>query len=97
MVGFRKIAGLVFVISLFLSMAVMSHAEIPRIMNYQGYLTDTNDAPVNRVVAMMFSLYDVIEGGTPLWSESREVSVADGIYNVNLGELIPVCAIVCSF
>ena len=42
---------------------------------------------------MIFRLYDVATGGTPLWSEqwtgSNGVRVSDGLFNVMLGSLTP--------
>jgi len=43
---------------------------------------------------MIFRLYDVTAGGTPLWEEqwtgSNGVQVSDGLFNVMLGSLTPI-------
>lgn len=61
---------------------------------YQGTLTDSNGNPVNGNVNMVFSLYNVASGGTPLWQESRTganaVPVSNGLFQVMLGSLSPI-------
>jgi trimeric autotransporter adhesin len=63
------------------------YSTIPQKINYQGYLTDSTGSPVNGTVSMVFSIYDVSTGGTPLWSEIRNVELSDGVFSVNLGEV----------
>jgi hypothetical protein len=58
---------------------------------YQGRLADAAGAPLTGTYNMIFRLYDVTTGGTPLWSEqwtgSNGVRVSDGLFNVMLGSL----------
>ena len=61
---------------------------IPQKINYQGYLTNAAGVPVNGTVQMVFSIYNA--GGTALWTETQNVPVASGVYNVNLGEVTPI-------
>ena len=61
-------------------------AQIPRLINYQGVLTDdmgvvVSDGSYN----MIFRLYDVPSGGTHLWEETIAVNVSKGIFNTTLG------------
>jgi len=63
------------------------YAAVPQKINYQGYLTNSTGTPVDGTVSMVFTIYDVSTGGTPLWSETRSVEVSGGIYSVNLGEV----------
>ena len=60
---------------------------------YQGRLADINGNPVTDRVNMVFRLYDVPTGGTPLWTEywtgSDAVNVSDGLFSVMLGSLNP--------
>lgn len=64
-------------------------AQVPAKINYQGYLKNISGNPVNGPVLMRFALYDVITGGTALWSETQTVSVENGIYNVVLAQHVP--------
>lgn len=67
------------------SAPLVATAAIPQQITYQGYLTATSGAPVNKSVTLQLSLYDVAAGGTPLWTEQQVVSIADGQFSVNLG------------
>ncbi len=69
------------------SLPNQSYSQIPKTISYQGYLTDktTGDPINNSAVAMIFSIYDVSTGGTALWSQTQDVNVTQGIYNVVLG------------
>ncbi len=61
---------------------------------YQGRLADADGNPLTDTVNMIFRLYDVPTGGTPLWEEqwtgSNGVRVSDGLFNVMLGSLTPI-------
>jgi hypothetical protein len=71
-------------------MPYTGYTAVPQTINYQGYLTDSSGTPINGIVQMTFSIYDVETGGTPLWSETQSVTVNNGIYNVNLGAVNPI-------
>lgn len=63
-------------------------AQIPRLINYQGVLTDDMGAVVSDGdYSMTFRLYDVDTGGSPLWEETLLVTVSKGIFNVTLGNV----------
>ena len=61
---------------------------------YQGRLADADGHPLTGTYNMIFRLYDVPTGGTPLWEEqwtgSNGVRVSDGLFNVMLGSLNPI-------
>ena len=60
---------------------------------YQGRLADASGKPLTGTYSMIFRLYTVATGGTPLWTEqwtgSNGVRVSDGLFNVMLGSLTP--------
>jgi hypothetical protein len=64
----------------------------PKLINYQGYLTDTNGVPVNNPsVSVDFAIYDAASSGNQLWSEAQSsVMVSKGIFNVLLGSITPI-------
>jgi hypothetical protein len=68
----------------------LCYSEVPKTVNYQGYLTDSGGIPVDGDVDMEFSIYNVSSGGSSLWSESQTVTVQNGIYSVILGETNPI-------
>lgn len=82
---------MIFMATLFMLSALTArvYAQVPMAMNYQGYLTDSEGAPINGTVDMTFSLYAVSTGGGALWWEDHSVNVIDGIYSVVLGNTTP--------
>ncbi|MDP0490090.1 MAG: hypothetical protein Q7Q71_03440 [Verrucomicrobiota bacterium JB023] len=73
-----------------LAAAVASaRADVPDLINYQGYVTDTNGtaigagAPVNRKI--VFRIYDDANAGNLLWTEEHTVTLVDGQFSILLG------------
>jgi len=69
-------------------LAVSGRADIPKLVSYQGKVTDAAGTPVaDGAYNMRFRIYDVVTGGTSLWDSGiRSIALADGIFNVMLGE-----------
>src|SRR4030042_2879777 len=84
--GLFGLLGLLLLLTLLSS---IGYAQIPQKMNYQGYLTNAAGVPVNGTVQMIFTIYNVSAGGTPLWLEPHSVTVSQGVYSVILGEGSP--------
>jgi hypothetical protein len=64
--------------------------SIPKLIHYQGKLTDLDGVPITGTRNMVFRLY---VGTSQFWTETRSVSVSEGIFNVLLGAENPVSAI----
>jgi len=83
----------IFLVFIFFNSAA---AQVPQIMNYEGTLTDTDGNPVpDGTYEIRFSLYNVLTGGTPLWTETwnsttTPVIVTNGKFNVLLGTHNPI-------
>ena len=77
-------------LSLLLAPLSQAIAEVPRTLNYQGRLLDNSGQPFNQTVPVTFELYDSEFGGVKLWSETQNVSVEEGFFNVNLGDDTPI-------
>ena len=88
----KKRYGIVILIGLFLiGLAGPGQAAIPRILNFQGYLTNAAGNPVNETLEMGFSIYGTETGGTALWNETYpEVHLLSGVYSVLLGSVTPI-------
>lgn len=72
----------------FLLINSISHAVVPQMINYQGWLADGNGEPFTGNVKMMFRIYSSETGGTPLWSEGHDaVIVTNGGFNILLGSM----------
>jgi hypothetical protein len=79
----------------FLCVAYSSQAGVTKEISYQGKLTNaSNVAVANGDYAMIIRIYDADSGGNCLWSaqgdcgspEARNVTVANGIFSIMLGE-----------
>ena len=68
-----------------------SHSgAVPRKISYQGFLTKADGTPTtDGSYEIQFKVYQTAEGGDPVWSESQEVNVSNGIISTVLGNTIP--------
>jgi hypothetical protein len=67
---------------------------IPRIISFQGVLKDSSGNPQNGEFEMTFKLYDAETGGNQIWTETKNVTVKDGLYNTLLGEVESLAGVV---
>lgn len=72
---------LIFTISAMLISCFSFAQEIPQKISYQGKLLENNQ-PVTGTKSIIFTI------GT--WSETKNVSITDGLYSVTLGETTPI-------
>ncbi|MBI5060221.1 tail fiber domain-containing protein [candidate division KSB1 bacterium] len=63
-------------------------SAIPLLVNYQGQLTSSGGTPLDTTVSIAVRMYTGAVGGAQLWAETHSaVPVADGQFQVSLGEL----------
>jgi len=72
-----------------LLLASSATGSIPKLMNYQGRLSDSQGELLTGTFSIAFSIYDVDVGGTSLWTETQQVAVENGIFSVILGGQTP--------
>ena len=73
-----------------LLIAPLSLGQVPKLISYQGVLTDASGTVVpDGNYSLTFKLYDVATGGTHLWAEGQLVAVSKGIFSVILGSATP--------
>jgi hypothetical protein len=65
------------------------HAQAPNLLNYQGKLTTTTGTAASGSFNMTFSIYSTATAATALWTETQNVTVTNGIFNVLLGSATP--------
>ena len=66
---------------------LLASADIPKMISYQGQITDNGIPVADGSYNMRFRIYDVATGGTPLWDSGvQSIAFTDGIFNVLLGE-----------
>lgn len=61
-------------------------AQIPKLVSYQGFLTNTSGAAlVDGNYNITVKIFDAQSGGNELWSENHSVSLMNGYFSVALG------------
>ncbi len=79
---------LLFFLLFTLLFTTIGFAQIPRMLSYQGVLTDSADNPKpDGSYPMTFALYTASSGGSALWVESKTVDVQRGLFYTILGDL----------
>ena len=78
------------VVSMMFFLPHIGFAQQPRMLSYQGILTDSQQEPMpNATYTITFSLYSTANGGTPLWTETNQVQTQTGVFDVTLGQFAP--------
>jgi hypothetical protein len=73
--------------------APWAHAQVPKVMRYQGQAVDSQGVPLEGPYTLTFRLYDAATAGTKLWEEAQaNVSLAQGHFSVQLGKTVPLSA-----
>ncbi len=63
-------------------------AAINRQVNFQGKVVNLNGTNVtDGNYSFTFSIYTVASGGSPVWTETKTLAVADGVFQTNLGDV----------
>jgi len=61
---------------------------VPKMLGYQGYLTDTLGSPIDDSLDMTFRILDAVTGGIELWNENQiNVPVEQGNFSLLLGSV----------
>ncbi len=64
---------------------------VPKVLGYQGYLTDTLGSPIDDTLDMTFKIFGSPTSGPDLWSETQwDVPVERGVFSVLLGNVNPI-------
>ena len=88
--SYRVLSLTVLLAMLVILLAGPASAEVPQIMSYQGYLTDTDGNPVaDSSYEIYFSIWEDSTGGQLLWLELDTVETNSGRFSVNLGTINP--------
>lgn len=67
---------------------------IPRMLSYQGKLTDNSGIPVpDSSYSVTFQLFNVPNGGSALWNETQTVSPRAGLFSCLLGSTTPIASV----
>lgn len=64
----------------------LTFSQIPKVISYQGILTDNGNTKPDGDYEFKFILYDVSTGGNALWSETKTLTVKNGLFTTFLGD-----------
>lgn len=85
----RKFRIMLFIIIGILCLTAITYAAIPRVINYQGRLTDKDDNPLTGNFLVTFRFYDVEKEGQAIWEEGHILTIKNGMFNVLMGSVKP--------
>lgn len=71
-----------------LALAGSARAQVAAGVNFQGRLTDSLGNLVTGTKSITFSIWNAAASGSQLWTETQNVAVSSGIYNVALGGVV---------
>ncbi len=81
-------SAIIFCLLIFIVHSV--YGQIPRTITYQGVLTDLSGSPKSDGdYSIAFSFYETAEGGSALWTETKNLAVKKGLFSTSLGDLTP--------
>ena len=84
----RKCYVLLLAAVMLTALAAPAGAGVPRLLSYQGVLTDNLGAAVaDGTYQLTFNIYDVASGGSTLWTEVQNVDVTGGVFTAMLGSV----------
>ncbi|MBK8693372.1 MAG: hypothetical protein IPN17_14040, partial [Deltaproteobacteria bacterium] len=69
-------------------------AQVPSTMIHQGRLLDRAGAPSTGSQSIVYRIYDSATGGTPIWTETLNVTLDDGYFSTQLGATTPLTPMV---
>src|SRR5262245_28941221 len=90
----RAVVSLVVLLLMLLQVSAFPQVTaVPPWLNFQGRLTRPDGPPVaDGVYTVTFALYDAPTEGNLRWTETRSVTVGNGVFAVLLGSLSPLSA-----
>ena len=62
-------------------------AQSPDLLTFQGRMLDSSGQELEGRHTMVFSLYDSLDGGNALWTETHEINLSQGAFATSLGAL----------
>ncbi len=86
----KRLFGMMAAFALLLAVAVAQAQLVPPVINYQGQLLDAGGNPANGNYTMVFSIFVLPVGGAALYTETQNVAVSNGIFDVLIGSVTPI-------
>ncbi|MCW8849270.1 MAG: hypothetical protein OQJ81_04765, partial [Melioribacteraceae bacterium] len=80
---------LLFIIQILLIYLIPMFGQVPKVISYQGFLTDESQNPISGDKILTVSFYEVPEEGAAIWQEIKVVAVENGVFSTYLGNENP--------
>jgi len=89
--SFTKLSKVLGVLLLLLAIFSLPsvHAEVPKLINFEGKLTEKDGTPISGTKTITFRIYDSADTKRPIWVETRDVTIDNGFYSILLGSVEP--------
>ncbi len=85
-----KNAVQIFLLIISFSVHFSCFADVPQLINYRGHLSGEKYEGKSLTVEIEFRLYDDVDTGILIWSETQEVNIFEGNFAVLLGSVNPI-------
>lgn len=85
----RRLNGALVVLAASIAASPATAGSVPGTLTEQGRLFDVVGAPLNASVTLHFAVYAAASGGVALWQESQLVTLDEGYFSADLGEITP--------
>lgn len=71
-----------------LGFVCLLNSQVPQLINYQGILTDDAGDVITGTRNIQFLIYNAATSGSLIWSETQNVTIEDGLFNILLGSVV---------
>lgn len=80
------VIGMIMVIGLLIFNFINnSKAAVPKLINFQGRLTDNSGNPITGSKTLTFKIFDAQTGGNKIWEGQYTVNLEQGVFSIQLG------------
>ncbi len=86
----HKLAWLACAAALLAPSIANAQSAVPATISYQGRLLKSDGTPESGVIQFDFGVFSAASGGTALWTESQQVGLTSGFYQLFLGSVTPI-------
>lgn len=84
----KKIA--IVTVLMVLSVLTLIGQNSPTVINYQGFLTDSENSQINGSHELSFRIYETEQSADFIWEESKVVEIVNGYFHTQLGSINPI-------
>jgi hypothetical protein len=71
------------------SLQFAASQTVSQVIDYQGFLSSSQGEPISGSITVQFTIWDYIEDGVKMWSETQTVDVRAGYFTAQLGSFSP--------